>query len=126
MDENWDQTKLEAGNLAQAVVKLHLVAYRNEENKGDKKGGLSPTNHWCLFLETAGHESVRIDMTPGNGSDGVWAHPTWQRRAGQGGPVVLLGIPRGQGIPSAAARKLPRIGSFSAVSLREKYGTHCI
>lgn len=70
MDNNWDTDKLEAADLAKAVTTIHLVAYTNENNEGDEDGN-PPTNHWCTFLETPDHKSVRLDMAPGYGSDGL-------------------------------------------------------
>ncbi|KAK0666729.1 hypothetical protein QBC41DRAFT_325207 [Cercophora samala] len=72
MDSNWDADKLKAEDLSARVSIVFLVAYENPSNKGDEEG-LPPTNHWCLFLKTAGtaSASIRVDMTPGYGSDGL-------------------------------------------------------
>ncbi|KAL2126666.1 hypothetical protein VTI74DRAFT_436 [Chaetomium olivicolor] len=69
-DGNWDNDKLVVGDLAKTVAAVHLVAFINESNKGDEEG-LPPTNHWCCFLETYDKTSVRLDMMPGYGSDGL-------------------------------------------------------
>ncbi|KFY18841.1 hypothetical protein V493_08313 [Pseudogymnoascus sp. VKM F-4281 (FW-2241)] len=69
-DNNWDTDKLEQEALLRQVQKIHLVAYENRSNKGDEEG-LAATNHWCLFLELSSIESIRLDMAPGYGSDGL-------------------------------------------------------
>lgn len=70
LDSNWDCDKLEQGALAGSVRLIHLVAYRNESNKGDGEG-MPATNHWCTFLELSDRTSVRLDMMPGYGNDGL-------------------------------------------------------
>lgn len=70
MDSNFDPDRLSTGDLSKAVIAVHLVAYENIKNKGDEDGN-APTNHWCTFFETADHQSVRLDMAPGYGSDGL-------------------------------------------------------
>ncbi|GAB1318413.1 hypothetical protein MFIFM68171_08623 [Madurella fahalii] len=69
-DGNWESDNLDVNDLGKRVVALHLVAYINENNEGDEEG-LPPTNHWCCFLEVPEHKSVRLDMVPGYGSDGL-------------------------------------------------------
>ncbi|KAI1113632.1 hypothetical protein F5Y14DRAFT_206515 [Nemania sp. NC0429] len=76
MDQNWDTDKLNRSDLPSKVVSIHLVAYPNSNNEGDEKLLLPPTNHWCLFLElidssSGDSSSVRFDMAPGYGSDGL-------------------------------------------------------
>jgi len=70
MDSNWDAEKLNHGDLAGRVTSIHPVAYKNAGSKGDEEG-LPPANHWCIFLELPGGRSVRVDMMPGYGSQGL-------------------------------------------------------
>lgn len=69
MDRNWDQTKFETGDLHNTVEQIHICAYINENNEGDQEN--PPTNHWATFLEVSKTHSVRIDMAPGYGSNGL-------------------------------------------------------
>ncbi|KAF4495256.1 hypothetical protein FAGAP_8613 [Fusarium agapanthi] len=69
MDRNWDPDNLEDADLARTVKQIHICAYINENNEGD--GEEPPTNHWATFLEISSSHSVRLDMAPGYGSDGL-------------------------------------------------------
>ncbi|KAI0868959.1 hypothetical protein GGS24DRAFT_480429 [Hypoxylon argillaceum] len=71
MDENWNQDGLNTEDLAATVGTIHLVAFPNPIN-ACRDGGIASTNHWCLFLGFLRVDrSVRIDIVPGNGSDGL-------------------------------------------------------
>ncbi|OAA36692.1 hypothetical protein ISF_09945 [Cordyceps fumosorosea ARSEF 2679] len=70
MDRNWDQDHFNTRDLDKVVVRIHVCAYVNESNAGDEEGN-PPTNHWAIFLELADQNSVRLDMAPGYGSDGL-------------------------------------------------------
>lgn len=70
MDRNWDQDHFNTRDLDKIVVRIHVCAYVNESNAGDEEGN-QPTNHWAIFLELADQNSVRLDMAPGYGSDGL-------------------------------------------------------
>ncbi|RTE68365.1 hypothetical protein BHE90_017257 [Fusarium euwallaceae] len=69
MDRNWDQDNFNEGDLGRTVKQIHICAYVNENNEGD--GEDPPTNHWATFLEISPTHSVRMDMAPGYGSDGL-------------------------------------------------------
>ena len=70
MDRNWDIDHFKNEDLHKQVVFIHLCAYINRSNTGDEDGN-PPTNHWAAFLELQGKGSVRLDMAPGYGSDGL-------------------------------------------------------
>ncbi|KAG6015663.1 hypothetical protein E4U43_004972 [Claviceps pusilla] len=69
MDSNWKKDHLKDEDLKKTVTQMHLCAYINPNNEGDEE--YPPTNHWVVFLETSSTHSVRIDMGPGYGSDGL-------------------------------------------------------
>ena len=52
------------------VESVFLCAYANEGNEGDEIGR-PPTNHWAAFLKVSETKSVKLDMIPGDGSDGL-------------------------------------------------------
>jgi hypothetical protein len=56
--------------LSWLVSHVHICAYVNEKNEGDEDGN-PPTNHWAIFLQVGKGASVRLDMAPGYGSDGL-------------------------------------------------------
>ncbi|EER39135.1 conserved hypothetical protein [Histoplasma capsulatum H143] len=64
------QAILILGILEKKVSFIHICAYQNEGNKGDEDGR-PPTNHWAAFLQANGRGSVRLDMIPGDGADGL-------------------------------------------------------
>ncbi len=70
MDRNWDQDNFNDKDLRKFVVRVHVCAYANVNNEGDEDGN-PPTNHWAMFLELPNQHSVRLDMAPGYGSDGL-------------------------------------------------------
>jgi hypothetical protein len=70
MDQNWDKDNFDNGDLSKPVIAIHACGYVNENNLGDEDGN-PPTNHWAMFLELPGLQSVGLDMIPGYGSDGL-------------------------------------------------------
>src|SRR6266536_4191332 len=70
MNNNWDTDKLNAAHLTHRVTAVVICGYTNEENAGDADGN-PPTNHWAAFLPRSQGGSVRLDMMPGYGSDGL-------------------------------------------------------
>ena len=69
MNENYDTDKFNFTDLTSPVVAIHICGYVNEKNEGDEDGN-PPTNHWTTFLQRSDESSIRLDMTPGYGSDG--------------------------------------------------------
>jgi hypothetical protein len=69
MDRDWDIDSFQSSDYTKRPISIHICAYRNASNAGDEEGN-PPTNHWAAFLELEGGRSVRIDMSPGYGSDG--------------------------------------------------------
>jgi hypothetical protein len=67
---DWDTDNFKSENLSALVSQVHICAYINEKNEGDEDGN-PPTNHWATFLELETGGSVRLDMAPGYGSDGL-------------------------------------------------------
>ncbi|KAK2799838.1 hypothetical protein FQN50_008359 [Emmonsiellopsis sp. PD_5] len=70
MDNNWDTYEFNSADLLRKVSMVHICAYENRDNAGDEDGN-PPTNHWAAFLQYGQAASVRLDMTPGYGSDGL-------------------------------------------------------
>ena len=52
------------------VTTVFVCAYANQGNEGDENGR-PPTNHWAMFLKISESQSVKLDMIPGDGSDGL-------------------------------------------------------
>lgn len=67
--DNWGASKFKTTDLGEVNTVIHLCGYKNEKNEGDL-AGRPPTNHWTAFLQTHGGGSVKLDMVPGDGSDG--------------------------------------------------------
>jgi hypothetical protein len=70
MNNDWDTDKFIAAHLTASVNSIHICGYVNTKNEGDEDG-TPPTNHWAAFLELPKDASVRLDMMPGYGSDGL-------------------------------------------------------
>ena len=70
MNKNWDSEKFILAKSSEQIFAIHLSGYMNGKNEGDEEGR-SPTNHWAAFLEHSKKHSVRLDMMPGYGSDGL-------------------------------------------------------
>jgi len=73
MDNTWEHfgtSQLKDQDKACSVFTVHICGYKNEQNEGDDYGR-PPTNHWCAFLQTTARDSVKVDMTPGDGEDGL-------------------------------------------------------
>jgi len=69
MNNNFDTDDFDIGWLRFPVSHIHICGYTNLRNEGDEDGN-PPTNHWALFLQVSEDASIRLDMTPGYGSDG--------------------------------------------------------
>ncbi len=69
MDDNWEPDGFKESDLDKQVLFIHICAYLNENNLGDEVGN-PPTNHWAIFLENPALKSVRLDMSPGYGTEG--------------------------------------------------------
>ncbi|KAI1271193.1 hypothetical protein F5Y07DRAFT_405865 [Xylaria sp. FL0933] len=72
MDHNWDTNKLSQSNLSRKIVAIHLVAYYSQTME-EGYVPFQPPNHWCLFVQFANDKSVRLEVVPGYGSDGLRA-----------------------------------------------------
>ncbi|KAI0966161.1 hypothetical protein F4678DRAFT_466735 [Xylaria arbuscula] len=72
MDRNWDTRKLNESDLSKAIIAIHLIAYPSP-SMVDNYEPWHSTNHWCLFLEFINGKSVRLEVTPGYGDDGLRA-----------------------------------------------------
>ena len=70
MNDNWDTDNFDVKHFLHKVTAVHICGYKNTENAGDECGN-PPTNHWALFLQRVDGGSVRLDMMPGYGSDGL-------------------------------------------------------
>ncbi|KAI1121825.1 hypothetical protein F5Y10DRAFT_288017 [Nemania abortiva] len=70
MDDNWSTESLSGSDLSRAIIAIHLVAYPGRDVE-DYDEPVRQTNHWCLFLEFENDTSVRLDICPGYGSDGL-------------------------------------------------------
>jgi len=70
LSDHFGTSKLDEPNLDETVENIHLCGYANENNGGDKDGR-PPTNHWTIFLQTIHQRSVKVDMIPGDGEDGL-------------------------------------------------------
>jgi hypothetical protein len=68
--DTWGTSKFRVLDLEKVIAVVHICGYKNQGNEGDL-GGRPPTNHWAAFLEVHGGGSVRFDMVPGDGSDGL-------------------------------------------------------
>lgn len=60
--DNWGTMGLKKTSLDAAVLTISFASYLNEENAGEE--GLTPTNHWSIFLKIEENQSVRIDAVP--------------------------------------------------------------
>lgn len=70
MNSNYDDDRFQPAHLHSQIGSIHICGYINHENAGDEDGN-PPTNHWGAFLELSQGGSVRLDMAPGYGSDGL-------------------------------------------------------
>ncbi|KAI3061994.1 hypothetical protein CBS147339_9964 [Penicillium roqueforti] len=70
MNDNFDADYLNPKDLQAQVSHIHISGYINPNNEGDEDGN-PPTNHWAAFLQFGDTGSVRIDMAPGYGDDGL-------------------------------------------------------
>ena len=70
MNNNYDTDNFNTAELHSQIVDVHICGYLNEQNEGDEDGN-PPTNHWAVFLQLSAGGSVRLDMAPGYGSDGL-------------------------------------------------------
>jgi hypothetical protein len=73
MDNTWEHfgtSQFKDQDKACSVLTVHICGYKNTENKGDEDGR-PPTNHFCAFLQTTARDSVKVDMIPGDGEDGL-------------------------------------------------------
>ncbi|KAI1753962.1 hypothetical protein F4782DRAFT_528892 [Xylaria castorea] len=70
MDENWHQGGLDLRDLSREIITIYLVAYPSASREDDDEP-FELSNHWCLFLEFENHQSVRLEVVPGYGSDGL-------------------------------------------------------
>ncbi|KAI0907483.1 hypothetical protein F4823DRAFT_602870 [Ustulina deusta] len=70
MDHNWNQESLELADLSEQIIAIHLIAYPSPSRKDDDEP-FELSNHWCFFLEFEHNKSLRLDMVPGDGSDGL-------------------------------------------------------
>lgn len=72
MDHDWDTDNMSSSDLSRPIIAIHLVAYPSSSMEdGDEP--LQQTNHWCFFLEFGDDTSVKLEVTPGNGSNGLRA-----------------------------------------------------
>lgn len=64
-DGNWGTSRFiqPSATLAKTVSRIYFAAHSNQYNAGSD--GMPPTNHWSMFLQTGQHESVRVEVAPG-------------------------------------------------------------
>ena len=70
LSTHFGTSKFEEVDLEGVVEKVHLCGYANENNEGDIDSR-PPTNHWTIFLQLGSNRSVKVDMIPGDGDDGL-------------------------------------------------------
>ncbi|KAI0861792.1 hypothetical protein F4860DRAFT_513585 [Xylaria cubensis] len=70
MDQNWDRTGLKLADLSKQIISIHLIAYPSPSSE-DGYEPFELTNHWCFFLEFKHEKSVRLEIVPGCGSNGL-------------------------------------------------------
>ncbi|KAI0402293.1 hypothetical protein F4802DRAFT_576622 [Xylaria palmicola] len=70
MDDNWDIKSLTGADLSRAITAIHLIAYPSPSRKDDDEP-FPQTNHWCFFLDFGDNTSVRLEVTPGRGGEGL-------------------------------------------------------
>lgn len=70
MERDFEIDGLNSSDLTKQVVKVSICGYVNKDNTSDQDGN-PPTNHWAAFLQLTGPSSVRLDMMPGWGSNGL-------------------------------------------------------
>jgi hypothetical protein len=70
LSDHFGTSKFKESDLEQVVERIHLCGYMNEDNVGDDDGR-PPTNHWAIFLQVDPKKSVKLDMIPGDGDDGL-------------------------------------------------------
>jgi len=63
-------SKFKSRDANSPVTSVSFCAYANEGNEGDEHGRPA-TNRWAVFLEISETKSVKLDMIPGDGSDGL-------------------------------------------------------
>jgi hypothetical protein len=68
--EHFGLSRFKSVHQSSAVKSVILCAYTNIANIGDENGR-PPTNHWAMFLKLSNTHSVKLDMIPGDGSDGL-------------------------------------------------------
>ncbi|KAI9674626.1 MAG: hypothetical protein M1829_003708 [Trizodia sp. TS-e1964] len=68
--ENWGTSRFNPNDSQRQVLCVCICAYENISNLGDETGR-PPTKHWTVFLELHGGESVKVDIVPGDGLDGL-------------------------------------------------------
>ena len=68
--DHFGTSSFEEFDLEEVVEKVHLCAYTNENNAGDDNDR-PPTNHWTIFLQLDVESSVKVDMIPGDGDNGL-------------------------------------------------------
>ena len=70
LSHHFGTSRFDELDLEATVEKVHLCGYANENNAGDVDGR-PPTNHWTIFLQLDVNRSVKLDMIPGDGDDGL-------------------------------------------------------
>ncbi|KAG6263308.1 hypothetical protein E4U47_007424 [Claviceps purpurea] len=71
MDQNWVQKKFKEHDLQMTVNRIHVCVCRDGANADLEDQAFPPLNHWVIFLEIAHDHSVRMNMTPGGGPEGL-------------------------------------------------------
>jgi hypothetical protein len=70
MNEHFDTSRYDEDDGNREITAIHICGYANEDNEGDESGR-PPTNHWVAFFAFEDGGSVKVDMVPGYGSDGL-------------------------------------------------------
>lgn len=68
--EHFGTSQFNEDDLNRTALYFILSAYTNKDNAGDEFGR-PPTNHWTIYLQTDETASVKLDITPGDGPDGL-------------------------------------------------------
>lgn len=71
MDQNWVQKQFKEHDLQMTVNRIHVCVCRDGANADLEDQAFPPLNHWVIFLEIAYDHSVRMNMTPGGGPEGL-------------------------------------------------------
>ena len=68
LSKNFCTIQLDEFDAEEAVANVYLCGYGIPYDNAP-----TPNNHWSIFLETTPRKSVKVDIIPGGGPDGLVA-----------------------------------------------------